>query len=177
MGGPMAAFEVIDIRSFSNLWFWMVLAVMWSSASHRVIGIPYDMIQNAKRHGGQAERDLEALMQINAQRFFDLRSPSGLTVIGLGCAGLSSLGLLGFSYQIELAQAVFLLVFPISLIAIMSLQTAAAVRACDGISERLYSRFRRHRIATQLLAVASIFVTATWGMYHNISHAILGGIN
>ena len=60
----MAAFEVIDIRSFSNLWFWMVLAVMWSSASHRVIGIPYDMIQNAKRHGGQAERDLEALMQI-----------------------------------------------------------------------------------------------------------------
>ena len=57
MGGPMAAFEVIDIRSFSNLWFWMVLAVMWSSASHRVIGIPYDMIQNAKRHGGQAERD------------------------------------------------------------------------------------------------------------------------
>ena len=126
---------------------------------------------------GQAERDLEALMQINAQRFFDLRSPSGLTVIGLGCAGLSSLGLLGFSYQIELAQAVFLLAFPISLIAIMSLQTAAAVRACDGVSERLYSRFRRHRIATQLLAVASIFVTATWGMYHNISHAILGGIN
>ena len=66
----MAAFEVIDIRSFSNLWFWMVLAVMWSSASHRVIGIPYDMIQNAKRHGGQAERDLEGLMQINARRFF-----------------------------------------------------------------------------------------------------------
>ena len=177
MGGHMAAFEVIDIRSFSNLWFWMVLAVMWSSASHRVIGIPYDMIQNAKRHGGRAEHDLEALMQINAQRFFDMRSRSGLTVIGLGCAGLSSLGLLGFSYQIELAQAVFLLAFPISIIATMNLRTAALVRACDGISDGLYRRFRRHRMMTQLLAVGSIFVTATWGMYHNISHALLGGIN
>ena len=173
----MAAFEVIDIRSFSNLWFWMVLAVMWSSASHRVIGIPYDMIQTAKRHGGRAEHDLEALMQINAQRSFDMRSRSGLTVIGLGCAGLSSLGLLGFSYQIELAQAVFLLAFPISIIATMNLRTAALVRACDGISDGLYRRFRRHRMTTQLLAVASIFVTATWGMYHNISHALLGGIN
>ena len=173
----MAAFEVIDIRSFSNLWFWIVLAVMWSSASYRVIGIPYDMIQNARRHGGQAERDLEALMRINAQRFFDVRSRSGLFVIGLGCAGLSSLGLLGFSYRIELAQAIFLLALPISLIATISLRTAAAVRACDGISDDLYRRFRRHRGTTQLMAVASIFVTATWGMYHNISHAILGGIN
>ena len=46
--------EIIDLRSFSNLWFWIALAVMWSSTSHWVLGIPHDMIQRAKREGGQA---------------------------------------------------------------------------------------------------------------------------
>jgi len=26
--------EVIDLRSFSNLWYWIVLAILWSSLSH-----------------------------------------------------------------------------------------------------------------------------------------------
>ncbi len=45
--------------SFSNLWYWIALAVMWSSTSHWVLGVPYDMIQRARREGGQAEADLE----------------------------------------------------------------------------------------------------------------------
>ena len=43
------AFEVIDMRSFSNLWYWVALAVLWSSASHWVMGIPHDMIYRARR--------------------------------------------------------------------------------------------------------------------------------
>ena len=37
--------EVIDLRSFSNLWFWIALAVMWSTVSHWVMGVPWDMVQ------------------------------------------------------------------------------------------------------------------------------------
>ncbi|MEM9756043.1 MAG: component of SufBCD complex, partial [Pseudomonadota bacterium] len=32
--------DVIDLRSFSNLWYWIVLAVFWSSASHWGLGVP-----------------------------------------------------------------------------------------------------------------------------------------
>ncbi|MCU0909379.1 MAG: component of SufBCD complex, partial [Rhodobacteraceae bacterium] len=28
----LTVFEVIDMRSFSNLWYWIGLAVLWSSA-------------------------------------------------------------------------------------------------------------------------------------------------
>ena len=172
----MAAFDVIDIRSFSNLWFWILLAVMWSSASHWVIGIPYDLIQRAQRNGEQAERDLEVLMAINARRFVVLQSRSGLWVVGLSCAVLSSLASLGFCYRIELAQAVFLLSFPISLVALVSLKTASLARTEAALSEALYRRFRHHRTVTQGIGMTTIFVTATWGMYHNLSQVILGGV-
>ena len=40
-------FELIDMRSFSNLWYWIALAVMWSTASHWVLGVPWDMVIRA----------------------------------------------------------------------------------------------------------------------------------
>ena len=44
-----SVFEVIDLRSFSNLWYWIGLAVFWSSVSHWILGVPYDSIMRAKR--------------------------------------------------------------------------------------------------------------------------------
>jgi len=35
-------FELIDMRSFSNLWYWIVLSVLWSTMSHWVLGVPFD---------------------------------------------------------------------------------------------------------------------------------------
>jgi len=63
-----ALFEVIDMRSFSNLWFWIALAVVWSSVSHWVLGVPFDMIQRARKQGGQAEADLHDMVRINVNR-------------------------------------------------------------------------------------------------------------
>ena len=58
-------FELIDMRSFSNLWYWIMLAVMWSSASHWVLGVPFDVISRARRQGGALQDDLETLVRIN----------------------------------------------------------------------------------------------------------------
>ena len=43
---------------------WIVLAVAWSSASHWVLGVPFDMVMRARRQGGQAAADLEDLARI-----------------------------------------------------------------------------------------------------------------
>ena len=56
--------EMIDMRSFSNLWFWIALAVMWSTTSHWVLGVPFDMVIRAARaetkgEGSQAQQDLD----------------------------------------------------------------------------------------------------------------------
>lgn len=170
---PQTIFEIIDMRSFSNLWFWIALAVMWSSASHWVIGVPFDMIMRARRHGGQAEMDLEDIVRVNVNRLLHIGHVSGLWLLGFGCFFLSGLFLLGFVYGIEFAQAVFLLAFPMSMLGLMSLGTARLIAERELSGEELRARLVRHRLYTQMIGVVSIFVTALWGMYQNLSFGAL----
>ena len=167
-------FELIDMRSFSNLWFWIALAVMWSSASHWVIGVPFDTILRARRVGGQSEIDLEDLMLINTIRLLYIGRVSGLCLLALACFVLTGLAIVGFVYGIEFAQAVFMLLFPMSLIGLMSLSTAARIQEEDARGELLCKRLIRHRIWTQVIGMISIFVTSLWGMFQNFNSSPIG---
>ena len=162
-------FELIDMRSFSNLWFWIALAVMWSTASHWVLGVPFDMIARARRNGGQAEQDLEDLVRINVNRPLFIGHVSGLWLLGFGCFVLTGLGLMGFVYDVEFAQAVFLLALPMAIVGLLSISTARLI-AMQGLQgDALRARLTRHRIYIQMIGVVSIFITALWGMYQNQS--------
>lgn len=163
------------MRSFSNLWFWIALAVLWSSASHYVLGIPYDLVLRARRNGGQAEQDLEDMVRINTNRLLYVASVSGVWMLALGCFVLTALCILGFLYGVEIAQALFLLGFPISMVSLISLSTARLIQAEGARGEQLRARLTRHRLYVQLTGVLSIFVTALWGMYQNLSVGPLGG--
>ena len=96
-----SVFELIDLRSFSNLWFWIALAVMWSSASHWVLGVPYDLVLRARRNGGDAVADMEDLVRINVSRLLYIGRMSGLWLAGITCFLLTGLGLLDFVYGVE----------------------------------------------------------------------------
>jgi hypothetical protein len=170
-----AVFELIDMRSFSNLWYWIALAVVWSTTSHWVLGVPYDMIQRAARHGGEAQVDLEDMVRINCNRLLYIAGVSGLWLLGLASAFLTSLAMLGFWYGIEFAQAVFLLLAPLTIVGALSLNTARIIRDNGLADEALRKRMTRHRIQTQVVGMLSIFVTALWGMYQNMSIGALGG--
>lgn len=175
MGWFDAVFEVIDMRSFSNLWYWIGLAVVWSTVSHWVLGVPYDMVQRARRRGGEAERDLQDLVRINVNRLLYIVQLSGVWLLALGSAVLSTLAVLGFWYGVEFAQAVFLLLFPLSLVGLMSIATARRIRAEGATGEQLYRRLFRHRLLTQVVGMVSVFVTAMWGMYQNLVVGPFGG--
>ncbi len=162
-------FEVIDMRSFSNLWFWIGLAVVWSSASHWVLGVPYDMVQRARRHGGQAAEDLEDLVRINVNRLLFIGRISGLVLLSFISFLLSVLAVLGFYYRVEFAQAVFLLAFPMSIVGLISLSTARLIEETQPTGEALCKRLTRHRLYVQMVGVVAIFVTALWGMYQNMN--------
>ncbi|MFK7835657.1 MAG: component of SufBCD complex [Sulfitobacter sp.] len=168
-------FELIDMRSFSNLWFWIVLAVVWSTASHWVLGVPFDMVLRAKRQGDQAQIDLEDMVRINVNRLLYIGQVSGLWLAGFACFFLTMLVLLGFVYGMEFAQAVFLLAFPLSMVGALSLSTARLIQADNEGGELLYKRLNRHRLYTQIIGMISIFVTALWGMYQNVNLGPLGG--
>ncbi len=162
-------FELIDMRSFSNLWFWIVLAVVWSTTSHYGLGVPFDMVLRAKRHGGQSETDLEDLVRINTNRLLFIAQMSGLWIAGFGCFFLTMLALLGFVYGNEFAQALLLLGFPLSLVGLLSLSTARLIQEEDARGEQLRRRLMRHRLYSQIIGMIAIFVTALWGMFQNLS--------
>lgn len=168
-------FDLIDLRSFSNLWYWIALAVTWSSASHWVLGIPYDMVLRARRLGGVAADDLEAITRINITRLFYIVHEGGLILMALAAFVLTSLALLGFVYRVEFCQAVFLLAMPLSIVALMSLSTARRIRDRAEQGAALHRRLALHRILVQVLGMISIFVTALWGMLQNFNVSILGG--
>jgi hypothetical protein len=162
-------FEVIDMRSFSNLWFWIALAVVWSSASHWVLGVPFDLIQRAAKSGAQAQTDVEDMVRINVNRLLHIGRVSGMWLLGFVCFILTALAVLGFWYGIEFGQAVFLIAFPMSILGALSLSTARLIEAEAPTGPALHKRLVRHRIWTQFLGMVSIFVTAMWGMYQNLA--------
>jgi hypothetical protein len=162
------------MRSFSNLWFWIALAVMWSSTSHWVIGVPFDLIQRAKRQEGQPLEDLQALVRINVNRILYIATTSGLWLVGITAAILSVLLMLGFYYHIEFAQAVSCLLVPMCLVGSLTVRTAKLINDGENTGAALFRRLSRHRLVTQLIGVLSIFLTSMWGMWQNMHIGVLG---
>lgn len=162
-------FSLIDMRSFSNVWFWAVLAVLWSTLSHFVIGVPFDLVQRARRRGGQAMADLETLAHIQARRRVHLFDSAGPAMVAVVAGSLSMLLVLGFYYDVELGQALFLLLGPASVTGLMGLRTARRIVLGAEVSDALTHRLSRHRFWVQALGMMSIFVTAIWGMWQNMS--------
>ena len=167
--------EVIDMRSFSNLWYWIALAVLWSTASHFVLGVPFDLAQKAQKQGGERMRDLEDLVRINVNRLGSIAEISGLVIVAMASAGLTMLFGLGVFYNVEFAQAVFLMAFPMTIIFYLNVRTAQRIQEEAPRGNDLVDTLRRHRFKTQLIGMLFIFITAMWGMYQNVATGPLGG--
>jgi len=175
LGLYSTVFEVIDMRSFSNLWYWIGLAVAWSSASHWVIGVPYDSVQRARRTGGQAQTDLEELVRINSNRILYIVDVAGIWLLAFASAAFTALAILGFFYWVELAQAVFLLMFPMSLVGLINMSVARRIRAESVKGELLHKRLGRARLYTQIIGIVAVFITSMWGMFYAVYVGPLGG--
>ncbi len=166
-------FEVIDMRSFSNLWYWIALAVLWSSTSHWVLGVPFDMIQRGRREGGQAQQDVEDMVRINANRLLSVVQKGAAVIVGIAFFWLTIIAVLGFYYNVEFAQAVFFLLAPFSFVIWLSLRTCRRIEAGENAGAALHRRLTIHRRLTQAIGMLSIFVTAMFGMWQNLNISVL----
>lgn len=160
---------LIDMRSFSSLWYWIALAVLWSSVSHWVLGVPFDLITRARRQGGEAEGDMATLAGINARRMLYISRNGGSWVIGIVFFLLTLLGTLAIFYQVEFAQAVLLMFAPMVLVGYLSLRLALRVEGEAGDGQVLVRLLMRHRFKVQLIGMLSTFVTALFGMFQNLT--------
>ena len=166
--------ESIDPRSFSNLWFWIALAVTWSLASHWVLGVPFDIISRARRGDDRALADLHGLIRIRVTRLLAFVRLSGIWLVGAASFFLTALLVLGFGYGVELAQALFLLGAPLTMVAALSVYAAFRIEAIEPMGLDLCHYLLRLRLLIQFIGALAIFVTALWGMYRNLSIGVLG---
>ncbi|SHI31296.1 component of SufBCD complex [Wenxinia saemankumensis] len=167
--------EVIDTRSFSNLWFWIVVAVTWSSASYFVMGVPFDLIQRAKRQGGQAMQDLQDAARISCNRFLHMADTAGLWLVGFVTFFHSAMLVIAFWYWVEFAQAIELIALPMTLVFELTLRLAREVRERGLEGPELVRKLMRHRFWTQLIGMVALFVTAMFGMYQNLTMSPIPG--
>ncbi len=166
-------FELIDLRSFSNLWYWLGLSVFWSTVGHWVIGVPHDMIRRAATDS-QTMEDVEALSAIYVRRLLFIARTAGVWLVAFLSFLLSGLVLLAVEYGVEFAQALLCLVFPGSIVLLLTLRTARMIEAGEGQGTALLRRLRRHRISVQVIGMFAIFATAVFGMYQNLLIGVYG---
>lgn len=168
-------FELIDMRSFSNLWYWVGLAVFWSTVGHWVLGVPHDLIRRAeKAHDAQALHDVEAIVSVYVRRLLLIARTAGVWMVALMSFVLSGLALLAMRYSVEFAQALLCLLLPACLVFLMTLRTARIIESTGAQGEELVARLRRHRHAVQLVGMIAIFLTAVFGMYQNLLIGVYG---
>jgi hypothetical protein len=161
-------FEVIDMRSFSNLWYWIGLVVLWSSTSHWILGVPYDMVLRARRVGGGLST------HINVRRMLYIARTAGMLLVAFVAFTLTILALLAFVYQVEFAQAVLFMAAPMTIVGLITLRTARIIEAEDSRGEVLIRRISRCRMAVQGVGMVSILATSLYGMYQNLTLGALG---
>lgn len=159
-------FELIDFRSFSNLWYWLALSVVWSTASHWVLGVPYDLIRRA-RSDAQAQRDLEDVLRVNVHRILFYARGSGLLSVAGTAFVLSALMVLALR-GIEFAQALLCILLPMIPVFGLRLRLALEFERGDHGSADLDRVLMRHRTAVQVIGMLAIFFTGLFGMYQNL---------
>ena len=62
-----------------------------------------------------------------------------------------------------------MLAFPMMFVGLLSISSARRIQAGENAGEALWRRLRLHRMLTQFIGVVSIFCTALWGMYMNLT--------
>ena len=160
--------EVLDLGSFSSIWYWIGLAVMWSVASHFTLGVPYDIVRRS-RSDPQAAEDMADLARITTRRLTVFDDRAALAGVGAFTAMLTMLALIGFGYGGEMAQALFFMFFPMSVVTLLSVRRARRIAAIGAVGDALRQQLMVHRRHVQLVGMLSLFVTAIYGMFHNFA--------
>lgn len=163
---PDSLFDLISTRSFSSLWYWLLVGIFWTILSHWVLGASADLLRRAQRAGPEAQAELAHVLRLYAQRMVFLNDSTGLfghAVLWFLLAGLLTLG---FVYGVEWAQALAFLAVPGLGVSVLRLRMARRIIAENAPDDAtLFRMIGRHRLIVQALALVMIFLTSFWGMY------------
>lgn len=164
---PYSVLDLIDLRSFSSFWYWILVALTWARVTQAPLGVPYDMVERAGRSTAAGD-DLLAMARIQVRRRRTLATRQGAVLVGLWAFFLSILIGLTFWYGSELAFSLLLVAGPLALVSWMSQRAARDLAATGPDLDAVCRRLRRLKRWVQAVALLTVFVTAAVGMYYNL---------
>ncbi|WBU62646.1 hypothetical protein [Paracoccus aerodenitrificans] len=180
-------FSVLDSRSFSSPWFWLVFIGLWAMSGRAVLGVPNDVLSNARRalseaQGRDGAADLLLLLDwlsLHVPRWRIARM-TGAILTGLIAFALTVLAVLGFYFGLEMAQAVTLLACPFALLLGLKMRLAHqlywVVEAAHlGQSPRdagaeAMKHINHYRILHMLISLLAVTVTAMYASLWLLLH-------
>ncbi|MDH2326180.1 component of SufBCD complex [Cereibacter sp. SYSU M97828] len=157
------------MRSFSSIWYWLVVVGLWMWTAQRVLGVPLDLIMHVHRHpeDERAERDMRDLLRVNAER---AAAVPGVLNVAVAAFLLSAIVALSFA-GLEMAQAVACIAVPMAVVVLLRMRLARRISGMGTIAAT--KALIWHRMFVQMIAMVSIFSTAVWGMFRNLGLAVL----
>ena len=168
--------EVIGSRSFASIWYWIVFAVVWIRTTHWTLGVPYEDARSASALGGQYSEDLETQIEINVRK--TLLVFESHSTFYTACAAFlhGTVFTLGFYFDLELMQAVFLLVCPLTIVSALSIHLAQRLRDENMRDVALIKAYIWHRRVKQAIGAFSIFFAAFWGVSQTLFSPYASGL-
>lgn len=144
----------------------MIVIIEWSVLTYFIHGVPVNTIMRSRKHP-EALADMHGMFELYRRRW--MRSiPSDASVpLGFAAFIFAGMAVLGFRFNVELAQAVFGLLFPIVIVVWMNSRRLKTSFHYD-LSEHNLRRFllgTRRRI--QSFGLFWVFILSIWGTYQN----------
>ncbi|SMO63634.1 hypothetical protein [Paracoccus laeviglucosivorans] len=174
---------ILDSRSFSSIWFWLLLTLSWTLAGRRIAGVPSDVLGAVRKPKGPD--DPASLMLLDWLSLTLPRRQLGraeaVGLMGMATFVLTALFILGFFYGLEMAQALVLLMLPFGLLFAaemrLSHRLAGIVDAAESgaltvndAAAKAAKLMRRQRVAINVGSLVAVAVTAWRGAIWIVTH-------
>lgn len=157
---PSLLRDFIDFSTFSSIWYWLFLALAWSSRTHWTIGAPFDAVIRADKRGGKWEDDLDAIVHAMSARFALFMRRGGPWVVGVMTFVVAGLVSASFVTQSEMVRGLTALVVPMLVAEIGDVRLALRIhdtglRGYDLRRALVWRRFLNQVTGLASLALAS----------------------
>ena len=160
--------KFLNANSFNNVWFWVLVSIIWLKSINFTFGVTISQIQKAQISGGSALIDIETIILINSQRRTEYINRFGLWIISIGMFLLSATATLGFWFSYELMQASTFLLIKLYYSYFSSLSLASKIKTKKLIGTDLCKAYLRCKNQKQFFGLLIIIFISLFSSYYSI---------
>ena len=152
--------DLIDFATFSSVWYWIFIALAWSSRSHWTIGIPFDAVIRAEKRGGTWESDLDAMAHAMSARFALFMGRGGPWIIGVATFVVTGLIATGIATRNEMVLGIAAFAVPMILAEAGDVRLALRIHATGLRGYDLRRALVWRRFLNQVTGLVSLLLAA-----------------